>query len=364
MNLKENKKKLIISSVLTLLPILFGLFIWDQLPDVMTTHWGVDNQPDGWSSKSFAVFGMPVLLLVMHWFCLWITTKDPGQKKQSKKALSMIFWMMPMVSLFTSAIMYGIALGNTVNIGSVLFAMMGLMFLGIGNYLPKVKQNYTLGIKVSWALLNEENWNATHRFGGKVWVAGGLLMLLASFLPVEYVIPVMLPVILILALVPSLYSYLYYRKQCREGRGYEIKKPEMDKTTKIIYRVSMVVVVLILIAVLLVMFTGKITCVYGDSSFTVEASFHDDLTVEYDAIDSITLRNEPIPGTREFGFGSARLLLGTFRNEEFGLHSRYTYTGCQCAVIIVSGEKTLVLAGRDAEETEAIYAELITRVEG
>ena len=172
MNLKENKKKLIISSVLTLLPILFGLFIWDQLPDVMTTHWGADNQPDGWSSKSFAVFGMPVLLLVMHWFCLWITAKDPGQKKQSKKAVGMFFWLMPLVSLISSAVLYGTALGNEINIGTVVFALVGLMFLGIGNYLPKVKQNYTLGVKVSWALNNEENWNATHRFTGKLWVAG------------------------------------------------------------------------------------------------------------------------------------------------------------------------------------------------
>lgn len=361
MNLKENKRKLILSSIVILLPIVFGLLIWDKLPDVMTTHWGVDNQADGWSSKSFAVFGFPFLLLAIHWLGMWITAKDPGQKNQSKKALGMIFWMVPAVSLVTSAMMYGIALGNTVNIGSVLFGMMGLMFVGIGNYLPKVKQNYSLGIKVTWALRSEENWNATHRFGGKVWVIGGFFLVLAAFFPVEYSVLVMLPTIFVLALVPTVYSYLYYKKMCKEGRGYDLKMPEMDKTTKIIYRISMVVVAIILIVIFFIMFTGKINYVYGTDSFTVDATFHDDLTVAYDVIDTIELRKEPVPGTREFGFGSARLLLGIFKNEEFGLYTRYTYTNCESAVVLNCEGKTLVLAGRTPEETEILYNTLLSK---
>lgn len=359
--LKQYKKQLIISSIIILLPILIGLLLWNQLPEVMNTHWGVDNQPDGWSSKVFTVFGFPFLLLAIHWFGMWITAKDPGQKTQSKKAIRMIFWIVPAVSLVSSSMMYGIALGNTINMGSIMFGLMGLMFMVIGNYLPKVKQNYTLGIKVTWALRNEENWNATHRFGGKVWVIGGFFLVLAAFFPVEYSVMVMLPTILVLAVIPALYSYLYYKKMCKEGRGYDLKMPEMDKTTKIIYRISMVVVAIILIIIFFVMFTGDIACIYGPDSFTIDATFHDDLTVQYNVIDSIELRNESVPGTREFGFGSARLLLGTFHNEEFGLYTRYTYTDCECAVIITVGEKVLVLAGNTVEETEAIYNTLLSK---
>lgn len=358
---KQYKKQLIISSIVTLLPIVFGLLIWDQLPDMMATHWGVDNQPDSWSSKSFAVFGMPLLLLGLHWLFLWITAVDKSQKNQSKKAMAMIFWMMPMVSLFTSAIMYGVSLGHTVNLGSVLFMMLGLMFAGIGNYLPKTKRNFHLGIKVKWALNNEENWNATHRFGGKVWVMGGLLLMLAGFFPMDYAVFVMLPVILILSVIPALYSYLYYKKQCREGRGYEINPPEMSSLTRKFYRCSPIAVTLILIFVAVIMFGGNIICVFHDTSFTIEADHYDDLTVEYAAIDSIELRNESVPGTRSFGFGSARLLLGIFENEEFGQYTRYTYTNSECAVILTAGDKTLVLAGKAVEETEAIYETLLAK---
>lgn len=360
---KKHKKELILSSLVTLLPIVIGLLLWDKLPDVMATHWGVNNQADGFSSKTFAVFVMPCILLGIHWLALWITSKDPGHKKQSEKAIGMTFWLMPIASLFVTSIMYGLALGNTINMGSVLFGMMGLMFMGIGNFMPKVKQNYSLGIKVTWTLNNEENWNATHRFGGKLWFFGGLFLLLAAFFPVEYTVHIMLPAILLMAFIPMLYSYCYYKKQCREGRGYPLHKPEMDKTTKTIYRISMVVLVIILVLVAVIIFTGNITYIFNDNSFTVEATFYDDLTVAYDIIDSIELRNEPVPGVREFGFGSARLLLGTFRNEEFGLHSRYTYTNCESAVVLTCEGKTLVLAGRTAEETQDIYEELVAKLE-
>jgi len=359
MNLKEHKKKLIISSIVILLPILFGLFIWDQLPDMMTTHWGVDNQPDGWGSKSFAVFVMPLLQLGMHWLCLWITSIDRSQKKQSKKVITLIFWLVPMISLFSSAMMYGIALGNSVSMTSILFIMIGLMFVVIGNYLPKTKQNHHIGIKVVWTLNNEENWNATHRFTGKVWVIGGVIMALAAFLPPKYGFAAMLPGILLFGAAPMLYSYLYYKKQCREGRGYSLHVSQQDQK---IFRISMVFVILILIFVAVLMFSGNIRLEFYDTGFTIDASYYDDLTVEYAAIESIELRSEPISGTRIFGYASARLLLGMFENEEFGGYTRYTYTGSPTAIVIHAKNKILVLAGRTEEETESFYQTLLSKI--
>ena len=362
MNWKENKKKLIISSAVILLPILLGLLIWDQLPDVMATHWGVDSKPDGWTTKAFAVFGMPFLLLGMHWLCLWLTALDKRHTNQNAKATAMTFWIFPMVSLFSSALMYNIALGNNPNIASVVFIMLGLIFVLIGNYLPKTKMNYMLGIKVVWALRNEENWNATHRFGGKVWFMGGILMMLAGFFPAKFAAAVMLPLVLLVAFVPAFYSYCYYKKMCQEGRGYSLKMPETDKTVKSIYRVSTVIVVIILILVANIIFCGDITCSFHETGFTIETDRYDNLTVDYDTIESIELRHESIPGTRTFGFGSARLLLGVFENEEFGMYTRYTYVKSKAAIVIHASNKVLVLAAKTAEETEAIYTALLSKI--
>lgn len=91
-------------------------------------------------------------------------------------------------------------------------ALLGVMFIFIGNYLPKVKQNRTLGIKISWTLNNEENWNKTHRFGGKVWVVGGLIMLFSVFLPLTAMVWIMVCVIAVMVIVPIVYSYYIYKQ--------------------------------------------------------------------------------------------------------------------------------------------------------
>lgn len=98
--LKENKFKVILSCFIILLPTLFGLIMWHELPDMMTTHWGADGNADGFSAKSLAVFGLPVMMLVVHLICLFFTAKDKNQKGQNKKALNIIFWITPFISLF------------------------------------------------------------------------------------------------------------------------------------------------------------------------------------------------------------------------------------------------------------------------
>lgn len=361
---KEHKNKIIMSSLAILAPILVGLLLWDRLPDTMATHWGAGGNADGWAGKAFAVFGIPPIMLLLHWLGLWVTTKDPKQKNQGKKAFAMIFWMVPAISWFTAAILYGTALGAELNMGSLLFAAMGLMFMVIGNYMPKVKQNYSLGIKVVWALHNEENWNATHRFGGKVWVAGGFVIFLLAFFPEKYFVAAAVPLLLILAAVPMVYSYLYYKKQCARGEGYALDDKPEDPFLRKLSKAAWIMVGLILIGVCLVMFCGKIDYAYGSDSFTIEPTFWNGLTVEYGAIDAIELREEKVDGTREYGFGSAKLLLGVFENEEFGTYTRYTYTGSDSAVVLTVNGNTLVIAGENLEETKSIYKELTARLEG
>ena len=358
---KKFKKELILSSLFTLLPIVIGLLLWDKLPDQMATHWGVNNQPDGWAHKSVAIFSLPIILVGLQYLGLWVTKLDPQMQKQNAKALRMIFWIIPCISLFASCMMYSVALGHTVSISSAPFVILGLMFVIIGNYLPKTTKNLSLGIKVIWALNDEENWNATHRFAGKLWFFGGIAIMLGIFLPAKLGFIVMFPIVMIIAFIPMLFSYLYYKKQCKEGRGYALECPYKTEKGKKAYKITMSAVVALLVSVAALMFVGDINYVFNDSSFTIEASFYDDLTVEYDVIDSIEIRHEAVPGSREWGYGSAKLLMGTFHNDEFGMYTRYTYTKSESAVIVTSGKKILVLAGATTEETEVIYETLLSK---
>jgi len=88
--------------------------------------------------------------------------------------------------------------------------LMGLLFILIGNYLPKTKQSYTMGIKLPWTLASEENWNRTHRLAGFLWVLGGVYFIVMSFIGwslIAFLIP-----LAVMVLIPAVYSYLLYRK--------------------------------------------------------------------------------------------------------------------------------------------------------
>ena len=83
--IKENKFKAIVSSIVILLPILFGVISWEKLPEKIATHWGPDGNPDQYSSKLFAVLCLPLITFAIHWLCLFISKFDPKNKDQHKK---------------------------------------------------------------------------------------------------------------------------------------------------------------------------------------------------------------------------------------------------------------------------------------
>lgn len=215
--IKKNKWKLIFSSIIILLPAVVGAYFWSALPQQLPTHWGIDGLPNAWSSRLIAVFVMPLVVLALHWIGVLVTAADPRNKNQTEKAKGLVFWICPFISLLVGAMIYASAFGVEFGIFPFTIVGMGLMFVVFGNYMPKCKQNSTLGIRVKWTLENEENWHASHRFGGKVWVIGGMLLMLCAFLP-ESILPFVLTVsILILAFVPVVYSYIYHVKQVKNG---------------------------------------------------------------------------------------------------------------------------------------------------
>ena len=364
--IKKNRMQIIVSSIVTLLPMLVGFAMWNVLPDQMTTHWGMNGEADGFSSKTFAVFVLPLILLAAHWLCIFVTLGDPKNKDQSSKVFAMIMWIIPIVSLVTNGMVYAVSMGSTVGADIGVRVLLGLMFIILGNYLPKCKQNHTIGVKVSWALQNEENWNKTHRFTGRLWVAGGVILLATIFISMEDMMWLFLAVILLLSFVPMLYSYLYYRKQMKDGT-YSKEKKEEDPKAKAWQRkmtiISMVISVPLLVFVAIILFTGDITVEFNDASFTVDSVYWEDMTVEYGKIFAVEYRNQDDSGVRTFGFGSLKLEMGAFENEEFGAYTRYSYIDCESCVVICSKDgEILVINGKDEEETKQIYEELNARI--
>ncbi len=359
--IKNNKLKAVISSIIILLPMLFGIIMWNKLPDIITTHFGAGGKADGFSGKAFAVFGIPVILLVLHWLSLIITSLDKRQKEQTKKAVGMMFWIIPIISIFINIVIYSIALGRDVDLELLMPAFLGIFFIVMGNYMPKIKQNSTLGIKISWALHNEENWNKTHRFGGKVMVAGGFIMLLSALLPFEVSIIVFVCVLSFLAIAPIIYSYIIYKQHQKQGIDYTQR--ERSTSEKVGKRISLIVVSIIVIAVVIFMFTGNIEVKCEDTTLTIEADYWTDAEIDYSKIDTVEYRKDLDIGVRTGGLGSARLNLGIFKNDEFGSYTLYSYTGAKEFVVLTSDGNTLVIGMKNASDTQAIYNTIKERTE-
>lgn len=203
--LKENKKTLIITSIITILPMLVGILFWNRLPDVMATHFGMNNNADGFTSKAFAVFGIPLCLVAIEWIGAYVTARDPKKQNISPKMFSFVLWLVPAVSLFAMSSIYAVNLGHSVDMPFIGALLVGLMLVIVGNYLPKARQNYTVGIKIPWTLDNEENWNRTHRFAGFLWVIAGILMIVLTLFGFNNY-GLIIVITFVVVIVPILYS--------------------------------------------------------------------------------------------------------------------------------------------------------------
>ena len=206
----KNKKTLVITSLICLLPIIVGALVYKRLPETIATHFDLNGNPDGWSSRAFAVFGLPAILLMVNLLLPFMLRADPKHENMSGALVNITIWTIPVLSLLCSGLTLGRALGYAVRIERVLPVFMGMLFILIGNYLPKTKQSYTMGIKLPWTLASEENWNRTHRLAGFLWVLAGIYFIVMSFIGWSF--PAFVLPLVVMVLVPMAYSYILYRK--------------------------------------------------------------------------------------------------------------------------------------------------------
>lgn len=212
--IKKNFGLIILTSVIIILPMIAGLIMWNDLPEQIPTHWNAVGEIDGWSGKSFAVFGLPLFMLAMHIICTLATAADPRNKNIAKKPMALVLWICPVTSILCNSLIYCAAFEIPISIEIIMPLFFGVLFVVIGNYLPKCKQNYSIGIKLPWTLNDEENWNRTHRFAGKLWVAGGFLEMMTAFFGGFILFFIIL---IVMVIIPTVYSYLLYKKSSKNS---------------------------------------------------------------------------------------------------------------------------------------------------
>ena len=196
------------------------LAVLPSLPAQIPVHWGADGAVNGWGpSWTVAALGfLPLVLLATFWLVPRIDPKGAAYAKSGRFYLGFVIaftvFMCGMTWL-SELTVWGVV-PQVGAVGTIVTTAVGLLFIGIGNYLPRVRQNYTMGVKTPWALADPENWRRTQRFGGKCFVVMGVGFIafgfVASTLPDEAAAAGIVAIALIPMAAMYLYSYLTWRK--------------------------------------------------------------------------------------------------------------------------------------------------------
>ena len=214
MNITENLKKEWFVWPILLAPFIISIFLWDKLPEEVPTHFNASGEADDWGPKWINAFMLPGIGVGVYLLLLVLPLIDPKKRiSNTQKPISAI-------RIFTSVffvLIYGLVMTASfdidIDLSQYLFLGIGVLFLILGNYMNSVKPNYFIGIRTPWTLESEEVWKKTHRLGSKLWVVGGLLVMGIPFIiPADLLSNFIIGVVIVIAGVPALYSFLIFKK--------------------------------------------------------------------------------------------------------------------------------------------------------
>jgi len=211
-SLLKPKKEEWIGLLLIIATFVVGIIVYPSLPEQVPSHWNIRGEVDDYSSRFWGAFGIPLLNLGL--FCLmWVLPLiDP--RRQNYRHFSRGYRIFRLAMVLFLTILYGViisvALGYAVPVNKVVLLCVSLLLLVIGNFMSTFRHNYFVGIKTPWTLASEEVWQKTHRLGAKLFVALGILGIIAAFGP-PFLNYVFFAGIMVAVFVPFVYSYLLYR---------------------------------------------------------------------------------------------------------------------------------------------------------
>ena len=199
---------------IVLMPFVYLVFIWNTLPEKVPTHWNYKGQIDHWGDKFSLVFLLVGLLVLSYGLLLVIPKIDPKQRislmggKYHQFKFAFLF-VMVMISFF---ILY-VAKNQSFSTPNMNFALIGVLFVVLGNYFKVIQPNYFIGIRTPWTLENKEVWKLTHVFASKLWFIGGLLVVFATLtFSDQFVIYAFASIFGVILIVPMIYSYVKFKE--------------------------------------------------------------------------------------------------------------------------------------------------------
>lgn len=199
---------------IVLAPFVYLAIIWNTLPERVPTHWNYKGEADHWGDK-YSLIGLLFLLPVLTYALLLVIPKiDPKKKIElmGGKYYQLKFILVLFMSTLAFIILH-ISVNQSTSSPNLIFIPIGVLFIALGNYFKVIQPNYFIGIRTPWTLESKEVWKLTHTLAGKLWIAGGLIIVLSSLTIAKSIfIYVFIVAIAILTLVPVIYSYIKFKE--------------------------------------------------------------------------------------------------------------------------------------------------------
>lgn len=211
------KKKINIYSLIITIAA-FGLTIcfYNKLPEQIPIHWNWAGEVDNYANKSLGAFFAPIAM-VLIWMGMLILPKIDPKKENYNKFQSSYEIVIGVIVTFLFGLQMAlilISLGYNISMNKIIMLMMGIMFMIIGNYLPKAKSNFFYGIKTPWTLSSEVSWRKTHRLGGKLFVLSGIVTIISTaILQGKYQTILMTTTLMAIVIILIVASYFYSKEK-------------------------------------------------------------------------------------------------------------------------------------------------------
>jgi uncharacterized membrane protein len=208
------KKTNIIIIIVILISFAIGIYFYSQFPDRIASHWNIKGEVDGYMSKCWGLFLMPIVLLGLWLLFLLIPKIDP-LKKNIEKFRKYFDTFIVLIILFLFYI-YLLAIawntGMRFDMGRAMVPALGILFYYIGVLLKHAKRNWFIGIRTPWTLSSDKVWEKTHEIAGKFFKIAGVIAILGIFFPQWVFLLVVAPVLLFVIYI-FVYSYFLYQKE-------------------------------------------------------------------------------------------------------------------------------------------------------
>ena len=212
--MNESLKKELPIIGIVLLPFVYLAYIWNSLPESVPLHWNLKGEIDDWGSK-YSLIGLVFLLPVLTYILMLVVPKiDPKKRIESmgRKYYQFKFILVAFMSVLSLFIIH-ISKNQKLSSPNMIVILVGVLFVLMGNYFKVIKQNYFIGIKTPWTLESEEVWKLTHILAGKMWVIGGIVIVICCLIfPENLNIYFLVSITTLISIVPIVYSYLIYKK--------------------------------------------------------------------------------------------------------------------------------------------------------